>query len=51
MDADQDAVQSLVSSLAALNADRLIDEKPSDLAGSASPVLPKKSMSRLRAAR
>lgn len=33
VDADQDAVRSLVSSLATLNADRLIDEKPSDLAG------------------
>ncbi len=33
MAADQDTVKSLVSSLASLNADRLIDEKPSDLAG------------------
>jgi hypothetical protein len=30
-DADQDAMRSLVSSLATLNSDRLIDEKPSDL--------------------
>jgi hypothetical protein len=33
VEADQDAVRSLVSSLATLNSDRLIDEKPSDLAG------------------
>jgi len=32
-DADQDAVRSLVGSLATLNADRLIDDKPSDLNG------------------